>query len=85
MPQRPGPNPREALSSLDRGLVRVFQYDAEAGNWRIFDPRPEMGDANTLENLTPGESYWVGVIGEDGIIRNGQVRNLVDGWNVLVW
>ncbi|MFQ6028698.1 MAG: hypothetical protein ACE5Q6_14520, partial [Dehalococcoidia bacterium] len=79
------PGPVAELAPLAQSLVRVFHFDATQGEWLIFDPRPAMREANTLEGLLAGQTYWIRISGEQQIILNGQARVLTDGWNVLAW
>jgi hypothetical protein len=83
LPKTPGP--AADLLPLGDSLVRAFHFDTIRQEWLIYDPRRGFEEANTLESLTPGASYWINVAGARELTLNGQERDLKDGWNVLTW
>ena len=73
------------LESLGTSLIRVFQFEESSGQWRVFDPRPQIQPANSIREMQPGESYWIRVSEALKTTLNGQPRDLVSGWNTIVW
>lgn len=75
--------PAQAMEGIAEKLVRVWGWDAEAQEWRLYDPAaPEVSD---LAKLEKGKGYWIKVTEDCTLIYGGNVYSLKKGWNLIGW
>ena len=74
-----------AVEPLGDNLVRAWHFNNTTKEWAFYDPRPIFSESNTLEDLVPGDAYFVGVNSDQTAVLNDKVQFLYAGWNLIAW
>ena len=74
-----------ALEPLDGNLVRLWTVEPATQRWRYFDPDGYFSQRSGLNELTPGQLYWIRMAEGQTAVLNQRERRLYRGWNLLRW
>ena len=71
------------LAPLGSDLQWVLHFDRDTQEWLSY--APGTPSSNSLDQLVPGEVYWLGVREDQTVVLGGVSRILKAGLNQIVW
>ena len=65
--------------------MRAWHFNDQTEEWTYFDPRPAFANFNTMTEMVRNDLYWIKADIDTTVVLNNLERELVAGWNLIIW